>query len=318
MTTCIIKREKAILRLLSDTVTERVPIISKETCILNLIIHLNVIMEEVPSEHHLPSTSRHGEMPFDASSGTEVECIERSLGTSNHRSSCQNSDGNVAVNHTSTGLSEGVPTQSELSHVVIEQALVDTHFSNASGYKENPANIQPDDVENHVESLLGTADQGDTRRNYDVYNRMEGCSSDEETQTDNDDDNSIENEAETITEHHYAVLNDDPEFGDFTGADNYTVENLCHEDDDNDWAQPVTGASVSLSKKGNEASSISSDKPGFTATFFDQASSVSLDADTDGATQQSLNPDGNVAPTPIPKFVSIQPLSAGIDDTTYF
>ena len=263
-------------------------------------------MEEVALEHYLPSTSGNAELPSDAFSRAGIEHTEGPLASSTY--------GNDIQGNASTRLPENVVADSELSHVTIEQARVDSHLPVESSSEEILSDVQPDEEENYAESLLGTGDQGDSRRNYEVYNRMEGCSSDEETQTDNDDDNSIEDEAEVITEHHYAVLNDDLEFGDFTGADNYTVENLCHEDDENDWAEPVTGASVGLAHGDNTANNAPSEvPPGFTATFVDQASSLPSDADTDGTTQtqQSLNEDGSETPTPTPKFVSIQPLTAG-------
>jgi hypothetical protein len=273
---------------------------------------LNVVMEEVALEHNLPSTSGNAALPSDAFSRAEIEHTEGPLASSTYGNDIQE---NATLDDTSTRLPENVVADSELSHVTIEQARVDSHLPVESSNEEILSDVQPDEEENYVESLLGTADQGDTRRNYEVYNRMEGCSSDEETQTDNDDDNSFEDEAEVITEHHYAVLNDDLEFGDFTGADNYTVENLCHEDDENDWAEPVTGASVGLAHVDNTANNAPSETPpGFTATFADQASSLPSDADTDGTSQpqQSLNEDGSESPTPTPKFVSIQPLTAGI------
>ena len=268
-------------------------------------------MEEEPMEYNLPSESRNSDLPHDATSSADVKRKECPDEFPNDRIEFQNLGGYVTVDDTSTGLPKNVVAKSELSHVIIEPVPLDSHSSSTAvlrhgdGSLDNPS----DDEENHVESLLGAADQGDTRRNYDVYNRMEGCSSDEETQTDNDDDNSIENEAEIITEHHYAVLNDDPEFGDFTGADNYTVENLSNKDDENDWAQPVTGASLSLTHDQSTAGNISSEtKSGFTATFVNQASSLLSEADT-----VSQNQNGSEAPTPEPKFVSIQPLTAGID-----
>ena len=247
-------------------------------------------------------------------SGAVARREEHPVGPSNDRERSQDARGNVTVDDTSTGLPENGVKESDRLHVVIEQASVASHLHVVFSGEDETINLPHDEEENFVESLLGTADQGDTRKNYDVYNRMEGCSSDEETQTDNDDDNSIEDEAEIMTEHHYAVLNDDLEFGDFTGADNYTVENLCHEDDENDWAEPVTGASVGLASGANNANAPIEMMSGFNATFADQASSLPSDADTDVATQpqQSLNEDGSEAATPIPKFVSIQPLTAGI------
>lgn len=273
----------------------------------NPIFHLRAAMEEVSMEYNLPSESRNSDLPLDATSSADVNRRERPDDFPNDSNKSQDLGGNVTVDDTSTGLPKNVVVKRELSHVIIEPVPVDSHPSSTAvgGSLHNPS----DDEENHVESLLGAADEGDTRRNYDVYNRMEGCSSDEETQTDNDDDNSIENEAEIITEHHYAVLNDDPEFGDFTGADNYTVENLSNKDDENDWAQPVTGASLSLTHDQSAAGNISCETTsGFTATFIDQASSLVSEADT-----VSQNQNGSEAPAPIPKFVSIQPLSAGID-----
>jgi hypothetical protein len=69
-------------------------------------------------------------------------------------------------------------------------------------------------------SLLGSSSQSGAVRNYEIYNRMDGCSSDEETQTDNDDSNSIEDGAEILPEHRYVVLHDEMfEFGEFTSAD---------------------------------------------------------------------------------------------------
>ena len=276
-----------------------------------LTFHLRATMEEVPVEYNLPSESRNSYLPVDATSSADVKRRECPDDLTNDRNKSQDLKGNVTVDDTSTGLPKNVVAKSELSHVIIEPVPVDSHSSSTAvlRYEKGSLHNSFDDEENHVESLLGAADQGDTRRNYDVYSRMEGCSSDEETQTDNDDDNSIENEAEIITEYHYAVLNDDPEFGDFTGADNYTVENLSNKDDENDWAQPVTGASLSLTHNQSAAGNISCETTsGFTATFIDQASSLVSEADT-----VSQNQNGSEALTPIPKFVSIQPLSAGID-----
>lgn len=270
-------------------------------------------MEEVALEHHLPSTSGNAELPSDAFSLAEVELKEGPLSSSSYAYDIEE---NITLDDTSTRLSENAVADSEVSHVTIEQARVDSHYPIDSSNLEILSDVPPDEEENYVESLLGTADQGDIRRNYEVYNMMEGCSSDEETQTDNDDDNSIEDEAEVITEHHYTVLNDDLEFGDFTGAENYTVENLCHDDDENDWAEPVNGASAGLTNGDNNANNAPSETTAaFTATFVDQASSSPSDADTDRATQpqQSLNEDGSETPTSTPKFVSIQPLTAGID-----
>lgn len=278
-----------------------------------MVNHLNVVMEQVALEHHSPSTSGNAELPSDAFSRAEVELKEGPPSSSSHVNDIQE---NITSDDTSTLLSENVVADSEFSHVTIEQARLDSHFPVDSSNNEILSDVPPDEEENYVESLLGTADQGDIRRNYEVYNRMEGCSSDEETQTDNDDDNSIEDEVEVIAEHHYAVLNDDVEFGDFTGAENYTVENLCHEDDENDWAEPVTGASVGLTNGGNNADNAPRETmSAFTATFVDQASPLPSDADTDRATQpqQPLNEDRSGTPTPTPKFVSIQPLTAGID-----
>lgn len=77
-----------------------------------------------------------------------------------------------------------------------------------------------------VESLLGSSSDGNAARNYDSYERMEGCSSDEENQTDNDDDNSVEKEEDATMEHHYTELqNDIPDFGDFTAAPLNALEN---------------------------------------------------------------------------------------------
>lgn len=87
--------------------------------------------------------------------------------------------------------------------------------------------IFSEDVTNQlVESLLGSSSDGNITRNYDSYNRMEGCSSDEETQTDNDDDNSIEKNTDADIEHHYTELqNDISDFGEFTAAPLNTLEN---------------------------------------------------------------------------------------------
>jgi hypothetical protein len=84
-------------------------------------------------------------------------------------------------------------------------------------------------------SLLGSSSQSGAVRNYEIYNRMDGCSSDEETQTDNDDGNSIEDGTEILPEHHYVVLNDEMfEFGEFTSADisNDLSSNGCAESKD--------------------------------------------------------------------------------------
>jgi hypothetical protein len=84
--------------------------------------------------------------------------------------------------------------------------------------------------EDDFKSLLSSSSNSETIRNYEAYNRMDGCSSDEDTKTDNDESNDDDLD---MSENQYTVVNDDAfEFGDFTAA---CTENISHDSvDEND------------------------------------------------------------------------------------
>ena len=121
--------------------------------------------------------------------------------------------------------------QPAVENVVFANGSNDSVFarnqSNSDTVEGQTSEIFSEDVTNQlVESLLGSSSDGNATRNYDLYDRMEGCSSDEENQTDNDDDNSVEKEEDATLEHHYTELqNDIPDFGEFAAAPLNTLEN---------------------------------------------------------------------------------------------
>ena len=119
-------------------------------------------------------------------------------------------------------IEENGPFAGNTSDIVFAQ-----NQSNDDTAEGRTVEIFSEDVTNQlVESLLGSSSDANATKNYDSYNRMEGCSSDEENQTDNDDDNSVEKEEDTTLEHHYTELqNDIPDFGEFTAAPLNTLEN---------------------------------------------------------------------------------------------
>lgn len=109
--------------------------------------------------------------------------------------------------------------------IISPESIIEVSAAEALTEVNEPANAVNEIVELAIPddfgvSLLGSSSQSGAVRNYEIYNRMDGCSSDEETQTDNDDCNSIEDGTEILPEHHYVVLNDEMfEFGEFTSAD---------------------------------------------------------------------------------------------------
>lgn len=86
--------------------------------------------------------------------------------------------------------------------------------------------VQGDNSEDDFESLLSSSNS-ETVRKYEAYNRMDGCSSDEDTKTDNDESNDDDID---ISENQYTAVNDDAyEFGEFTAA---CTETLIRNDED--------------------------------------------------------------------------------------
>lgn len=146
-------------------------------------------------------------------------------------------------------------------------------------------------------SLLGSSSHSGAVRNYEVYNRMDGCSSDEETQTDNDDSNSIEDDTENLHEHHYAALHDEMfEFGEFTSAE---ISGEVSSDGRTELQESTTVASIvpRAPEAANEDHNI--------------GSSFQV---IDSGTNQC---DSTVSPSPVEvAYVSIPPLSAGTDART--
>ena len=131
----------------------------------------------------------------------------------------------------------------EISSELINETNADGDEGVASF--EYAGEIADDDSDTIGASLISSS-HGNSVRNYEVYNRMEGCSSDEETQTDNDDNNN-DSEVEGLPDHHYAVLNDDMfEFGEFTAAVSCSAEDIQDNTDENEWQESVTGLSLNF------------------------------------------------------------------------
>ena len=162
------------------------------------------------------------------------------------------SDSNVALNHPTQRRKHKHKLVATSSHIMIdigaEKITLSTSNEEVTPVVDEPTTISPESIvevsatealtevnepvnavneiveltipDDFGVSLLGSSSQSGAVRNYEIYNRMDGCSSDEETQTDNDDGNSIEDDTEILPEHHYVVLNDEMfEFGEFTSAD---------------------------------------------------------------------------------------------------
>jgi hypothetical protein len=160
-------------------------------------------------------------------------------------------------------------------------------------------------------SLLGSSSQSGAVRNYEIYNRMDGCSSDEETQTDNDDGNSIEDGTEILPEHHYVVLNDEMfEFGEFTSADisNDLSSNGCAESKDSLNGAP-TVPHVQEYKNNDQLG----------ASSVEELNSASSERGSAAAAAAAAA--AAVCPPPAVEapYVSIPPLSAGnnVTNTSY-
>ena len=179
-------------------------------------------------------------------------------------------------------------------------------------------NIEEDDTaalafeseDTHGTSLLSSSNS-ESLRNYEIYNRMEGCSSDEETQTDHDYDDE-ENGAEELPEHMYAALNDSTfEFGEFMTAN---IEDIPNNDDEKEWQEAVTG--VSLDQILSDVPNASSENSGifsFSPNFEDDSlSSGNIPGNFGNAPvdQRELSA-GETQHLPTASYVSIPPLSAG-------
>ena len=137
----------------------------------------------------------------------------------------------------------GAVTAPELSPEFINEANIDGNEEVTSVVHDQEI---IDDGNDAVGTSLMSSSHGNSVRNYEQYNRMEGCSSDEETQTDNDDNNN-DSEVEGLPEHHYAVLNDDMfEFGEFAAASSCSAEDIPDNTDENEWQKSVTGLSLNF------------------------------------------------------------------------
>jgi hypothetical protein len=120
-----------------------------------------------------------------------------------------------------------VPTEVEIAPNVSDDKQ---DFSTENGDMEQnfevptEVEIAPNVSEDDFKSLISSSSNSKTVRNYEAYDRMDGCSSDEDTKTDNDESN--DDDLDT-TENQYAAVNDDAfEFGDFTAA---CTENISHD-----------------------------------------------------------------------------------------
>lgn len=181
------------------------------------------------------------------------------------------------------------------SHTEVHAAVSSTAVNNARSATDEIAEVTiPDDS---GVNLLGSSSQSGAVRNYEIYNRMDGCSSDEETQTDNDDGNSLDDGTEILPEHHYVVLHDEMfEFGEFTSADisNDRSNNDCIESLESLSGTPIVPHVLD-----------SKNKDHLDANFIEAIDSTANESDS------------AVLPPPAVEvaYVSIPPLSAGNDVT---
>ena len=176
-----------------------------------------------------------------------------------------------------------------------------------------------DDENDTLERSLISSSHGNSVRNYEQYNRMEGCSSDEETQTDNDDNNN-DSEVEGLPEHHYAVLNDDMfVFGEFAAASSCSAEDIPDNTDENEWQESVTGLSLNFIAPAVQGDGVT-ESPLFTPNF-DQIINGFVE---DPAVMSPVLPPvtvderelstGESGRSPTIAYVSIPPLTAGTFD----
>jgi hypothetical protein len=150
--------------------------------------------------------------------------------------------------------------EKELPQVDVVENHNDVVLQNTGGeeQKEVMKNGEMERNEDDFKSLLSFSSNSETVRNYEAYNRMDGCSSDEDTKTDNDESNDDDLD---MSENQYAAVNDDVfEFGDFTAA---CTENFSHDNIDGDDVEiepeipvavyrsipPLSGKKIEIIKK---------------------------------------------------------------------
>ena len=209
----------------------------------------------------------------------------------------------------------------ETASIALEMSSQTSSEINADADDEIATTEHAETVSESDNAALGTSlissSRGTSVRNYEIYNRMEGCSSDEETQTDNDDDNN-ESEVEELPHHHYAVLNDDMfEFGEFTTASQYSVEDIADSNYENEWQESVTGLSVdniTPAALGRGDSNLPAFSPNFDKAFEpEEMQPVDTGAvSTPEVVDQRGFSTGELGHTTPVAYVSIPPLSAGI------
>ena len=215
---------------------------------------------------------------------------------------------------------EKTPPSAESVEVITESISHVMAAEDQNTVSEGQANNEDDEDGAVLGSSLLSSSRGDTSRNYEIYNRMEGCSSDEETQTDNDDDNN-ESEVEDLPQHLYAALNDDQfEFGEFTAAVSCTAEDISVTCSENEWQGSVNGSSVDYNNSVVDITLIG-DSASFYPTFEASQNIPEVQLDSNSVTTSAATVTVAVDPrelstgesehSPSLPYVSIPPLSAG-------